>query len=130
MGSEMCIRDSRFTDCVSRTRPISTNPGSMESGDCGRTRGTHFVARCGELVVVAELMWVSWCVFGGEGFVRVFVSIIFVFERTRPAASMRPPCLIHLSTSITFLVPGSWRFESWPIFYIYIYSHVSPSALP
>ena len=29
------------------------------------------------------------------------ISCSFFFERTRPAASMRPPCLIYLSNSIT-----------------------------
>ena len=65
MGSEMCIRDRSmcvhvrdiefvvFTDCDSCTRPISTNPGSMEAGDCGLTRGTCFAARRLELVAVA-----------------------------------------------------------------------------
>ena len=33
--------------------------------------------------------------FGWGGIFRVF----FFFERTRPAVSMRPPCLIYLSTS-------------------------------
>ena len=29
----------------------------------------------------------------------MFFSVVFFFERTRPAASMKPPCLIYLSTS-------------------------------
>ena len=44
----------------------------MEAGECGRTRGTCFVAVCLEVVAVAGLMWVSWCVFGGAGFFLVF----------------------------------------------------------
>ena len=37
---------------------------------------------------------------GADFFVLLFFSIYFLFfERTRPAASMRPPCLIYLSTS-------------------------------
>ena len=51
--------------CESCTRPISTNPGSMKAGEHGLTRGARFVAVCLELVAVAGLMWVSWCVFGG-----------------------------------------------------------------
>ena len=31
---------STSTDCESCTRPNSTNPGSMEGGECGLTRGT------------------------------------------------------------------------------------------
>ena len=91
---------STSTDCESCTRPISTNPGSMEAGEYGLTFGVRFVAICVEVVAVAGLMWVSWCVFGGAGFFRFCFSIfVFLFERTRSAASMRPPCLIYLSTS-------------------------------
>ena len=67
MGSEMCIRDRFksvgacvtfvvFTDCESCTGPISTNPGSMEAGEYGLTRGTCFVARRLEVVAVAGLL--------------------------------------------------------------------------
>ena len=38
--------------------------------------------------------------FGRGGFFSVFFSVLFFFERTRPTTSMRPPCLIYLSTSI------------------------------
>ena len=100
----LCVTFDVFTDCESCTRPISTNPASMEAGEYGLTRGTCFVAlaRRLELVAVAGLLWLSWCVLGGAHF---FVFLFFVlfcfvfFERTRPAASMRPPCLIFLSTS-------------------------------
>ena len=36
---------------------------------------------------------------GGADFFVFFFELFFFFERTRPAASMRPPCLIYLSTS-------------------------------
>ena len=62
----------------------------MEACEYGLTRGTCFVARRLEVVAVAGLPWISWCVLG---------FLFFFFERTRPAASMRPPCLIYLSTS-------------------------------
>ena len=39
------------------------------------------------------------CGFRGVFWVGRIFSIFFFFERTRPAASMRTPCLIHLSTS-------------------------------
>ena len=84
----------RFTDCESCTRPISPNPGSVEAGEYGRTRGTCFIARRLEVVAVAGLLWVSWCVLGAAGF-----FVFFFFGRTPPAASMRPLCLIYLSTS-------------------------------
>ena len=41
----VCVTFVVFTDCESCTRPISTNPGSMEAGEHGLTRGTCFVAR-------------------------------------------------------------------------------------
>ena len=72
--SVVCVTFVVFADCESCTRPISTNPGSMEAGEYGLTRGTWFFARRLEVVAVAGLMWVSWCVFGGAGFFRVFFS--------------------------------------------------------
>ena len=72
----------------------------MEAGEYGLTRGTCFVERRLEVVAVAALIWISSCVWGGADFLCVCV---FFFERTRPAASKRPPCLIYLSTSKTRL---------------------------
>ena len=43
--------------------------------------------------------------FGCGGFFRDFFS----FERTRPAASMRAPCLIYFSTSIHFVLSCGCR---------------------
>ena len=83
----VCVTFVVFTDCESCTRPISTNPGSMEAGEYGLTRGTCFVTRRLGFVVIAGLLWISWSVLGGAGF---FLSFFF-FERRRPAASMRPP---------------------------------------
>ena len=74
----------------------------MEAGKYGLMRGACFVARRLEVVAVAGLLWTSWCVLGAAGF-RVFFRFFF-FERTRPAASMRSPYLIHLSTSTLLLV--------------------------
>ena len=70
----VCVTFVVFTDCESCTRPISTNLGSMEAGQYGLTRGTCFVARRLELVAVAGLLWISWCVLGGAGFVLNFVE--------------------------------------------------------
>ena len=68
----------------------------------GLTRGTRLVARCREVVAVAGLLWIYiyifilyFLVFGGILFLFCFLYI----ERTRPTASMRPSCLIYLSTS-------------------------------
>ena len=94
----MCVTFVVFIDWESCTRPISTNPVSMEAGEYGLTRGTCFVARRLEVVAVDGLLWNAWCVLGAAGF-RFFFFRFFFFERTRPAASMRLPCLIYLSTS-------------------------------
>ena len=72
----------------------------MEAGEYRLTRGTCFVARRLDVVAVTGLLWTSWCVSDAAGFFRFFFSFFFFsFERTWPAASMRPPCLIYLSTS-------------------------------
>ena len=65
----------------------------MEAGDYGLTRWTCFAARRLEVVAIVGLMWISWCIVGATGF-RVSFFVIFFLERTRPAASMKRPCLI------------------------------------
>ena len=72
MSVSVCVTFVVFTDCESCTRPISTNPGSMEAGEYGLTRGTCFVARRLEVVAVAGLLWISWCVLGAAGFISCF----------------------------------------------------------
>ena len=73
----VCVTSVVFTGCESCTRPISTNPGSMEAGEYGLTRGTCFVARRLEVVAVAGLMRVSRYVFGGARFFRFFHEFVF-----------------------------------------------------
>ena len=79
----MCVRACEtfvvFTDCESCTRPISTNPGSMEAGEYGLTRGTCFVARRLDVVAVTRLLWISWCVLGAAFFFR-FCFFDFFFS--------------------------------------------------
>ena len=60
----------------------------MEAGEYGLTHGTCFVASRLEVVAVAGLLWISWCVFGAAGYFRVFFSFVFCFffEHTQPAA--------------------------------------------
>ena len=71
----------------------------MEPDEYGLTRGTCFVACCLEVVEVVGLLWISWCVFGAVDFFVFFSPDFFsFFERTRPAASVRPPYPIYLST--------------------------------
>ena len=95
----VCVKFVVFTDCDSCTRPISTNSGSMEVGEYGLTRGTYFLAYRLELDAVVGRLWISLCVLGGTDFFGFFFRFFFLFERTGPAASMRPSCLIYLSTS-------------------------------
>ena len=96
----VCVTFIVFTDCESCTRPISTNPASMEAGEYGRTRGTWFSR------AVSRWSRSPGCcgfrgVFGWGAFFLVFFFFRYFFfsERTRPAASTRPPCLIYLSNS-------------------------------
>ena len=74
-------------------------PGSMEAREYGLTRETCFVARRLEVAAVVGLLWISWCVLGGADFVVYFFRFFPFFERKRPAESMRPPCLMYISTS-------------------------------
>ena len=67
-----------FTDCESCTRPIFTNPGYTEAVKYGLTRGTCFVARRLEVVAVAGLLWISWCVLGAVGLIFKFVDPVSV----------------------------------------------------
>ena len=71
----------------------------METREYGLTRETRFVARRLEVVAVAGLLRISWCVLCTAGFISCFFFVFFFFERTWPAASMRTPCFIYLSTS-------------------------------
>ena len=78
MSVNVCATFVVFTDCESCTRPISTNPGSMEAREYGLTRVTCFLACRLELDAVAGLLWISWCVLGGADFFSVsFFSIFF-----------------------------------------------------
>ena len=99
----VCVTFVVFTDCESCTRPISTNPGSMEAGEYGLTRGTYFVFRRapsrggrGRRAAVDYVVCFRWAYF----FVFIFVFDFFVFlARTRPAACMGPRCLIYFPIS-------------------------------
>ena len=73
----VCVTFVVFNDRESCTRPISTNPGSMETGEYERTRGTRFITCRLEVVAVAGLLWLSWCVLGGEDFLSFFYFSFF-----------------------------------------------------
>ena len=96
----VCVTFVVFTDCESCTRPISTNPTSMESGEYEITLGTCFLACRLELDAVTGLLWISWCVLRGADSFSVFFSRFF-FLRTHTACSKyeAASCLIYLSTS-------------------------------
>ena len=68
----------------------------MEAGEYGLTRGTCFVARRLELVAVAGLLWLSWCVLGGAD---LFVFFFSYSNEHGLLQSARSPCLIYLSTT-------------------------------
>ena len=66
-----------------------TNPGSMEAGEYGLTRGTCFVARRLEVVAVAGLLWISWCVSGGADLFFVFLFLFFFISSNAHTACCR-----------------------------------------
>ena len=67
----------------------------MEASEYGLARGTCFAARRLELVVVAGLLWIPWCVLGAaEFFVIFFVDLFFL--RTRTACRKYEVALPHL----------------------------------
>ena len=80
-----------FTDCESYTRPISTNPVSMEAGEYGLTRGTWFFARRLEVVAVAGLLWLSRCDFGEAGFFSISTTSTQPMAARDPDNSQRRP---------------------------------------
>ena len=52
----------------------------MEAGEHGLTRGTCFIARRLEVVAIAGLLWISWCVLGAAGLIWGGGSIIFFLQ--------------------------------------------------
>ena len=91
----LCVTFVVFTDYESCMRPISANPRSMKAGEHGQTRGTWFFARCLEVVAVAGLMWVSWCVLGGTDFSSLIFFKFFLL-RTHTACRKYEATLPHL----------------------------------
>ena len=60
-------------------KPISTNPGSMEAGECGLPRRTCFVARRLEVVAVPGMLWIAWSCFGVGRIFSCFYFFRFIF---------------------------------------------------
>ena len=75
--------------------------GIMEEAcEYGLTRGTCFVARRPEVVAVAGLLCISWCVLGAAGLLCVlFCFFIFFFLRTHTACCKCEDALPHLPIS-------------------------------
>ena len=71
----------------------------MVAGVHGLTRGTFFVASRLEVVAVAGLLWISWCVLDAAGFRVFFFSLFFLRTHTACCKCEAGPCLIYLSTS-------------------------------
>ena len=65
----------------------------MEAGEYGLMRGTCFGARRLEVVAVAGLLWISWCVLGGADY---FFFFFFFFLRTHTACYKYEAALPHL----------------------------------
>ena len=71
----------------------------MEAGEYGLTRGTCFVQRRLEVVAVAGLLWISWCVGCGglfHAFYFFFCSFFFFFLRTHTVCCKYEAALLHL----------------------------------
>ena len=68
IGLPVCVALVVFTDCESCTGPIPTNSRSVEAGERGHARGTCFITCCVEVVAVAGLLCLSWCVFDAAEF--------------------------------------------------------------
>ena len=82
----------------SQARPIAIYPASMEE-ECeyGLPSGTCFTARRLEVVAVAGLLWIYFVVcFFSVLWNFVFLIRFLYFERTRPTASTRQPCVMYL----------------------------------
>ena len=88
----VCVTYVVFTDDESCTRPISINPGSMEACEYGLTRGTCFVERRLQVVAVARLLWISWCVLGAGD---LFCVCVFFFL-THTACCKYEAGLLHV----------------------------------
>ena len=108
----------------------------MEAGEYCLTCVTCFLACRLKLDAVAGLLWISWCVLGGgSGFFCVCVCFFFrffSFERTRPAASMKP--LLASTTSLlvyTILQSSnnSCSRDQGCVFYLFMYFFIFYSYL-
>ena len=97
----VCVTFVVFTDCETCTRPISTNPGPMEAGEYGLTRGTCFLACRLEFDAVAGNAVDFVVCFGWGGFFfRVFFPIFFLQTHTACCRYEATSCLICIQGAI------------------------------
>ena len=78
-----------LTDYESCTRPMSIYLASMEASEYELTRGTCCVARRLEVVAVAGLLWISWCVWLRRDF--VFSMILHLQSSYTRSLAARDP---------------------------------------
>ena len=103
----VCVTLVVFIECESCTRLISTTPGSMGAGEYGLTRGECFVARRLEVVAVAGLLWISWCVLGGADFSVFFFSIVFFSSNAHGLLQVRGRLALFTSLLVQGWVQGA-----------------------
>ena len=71
----------------------------MEVGEYELTRGTCFVASRLKVLAVAGLLWISWFVLGGEGFLLCFSGIyIFKFVHVYTIAGCERPRAVSVDS--------------------------------
>ena len=77
----------------------------MEAGSYELTGETYFAACSLEVVAVAGLLWISWCVLGAARFFRVCIFSIFVSSNAHGLLQVRG----HLASFISLLVMREGR---------------------
>ena len=112
----VCVTFVVFTDSESCTGPISTNPASMEAGKYELTRRTCFVARRPEMVAVAGLLWLSWCVLGGVIFFVFFCFDFFFSSNVHGLQQLRGR--IALFTSLLVMRQGRRSEATEGVFFL------------
>ena len=87
----------------------------MEAGEYGLTRGTIFYARRLEVVAVAGLLWISWCVLGAAGFVScVSGSYMFKFVHVYTSAGCERPRAVSVNSVKELRQPANLPTENSP----------------
>ena len=77
MSVGVCVTFVVLNVCEGCTKPVSTKTEPKVAGKYELPRGTCFVARRLEVVAVAGLLWISWCVLGAAEFFRVLDEFSF-----------------------------------------------------